>query len=67
MVDIRYPIGMMFTILGVLIGIYGFVTTGDSGMYEKSLNVNVNIYSGLLMLVFGLIMLYFARRRKKIS
>ncbi len=37
MVDIRFPIGLMFTILGVLITIFGFVTmsnpkcTGISG------------------------------------
>jgi LPXTG-motif cell wall-anchored protein len=34
-------------------------------MYQKSLGINVNLIMGLLMLVFGLIMLYFARRKKK--
>jgi hypothetical protein len=65
MVDIRIPIGLMFSILGVLISIFGFVTMSDSGMYQKSLGINVNIIMGLLMLVFGLIMLYFARKKKK--
>jgi len=66
MVDIRIPIGLMFTIIGVLISIFGFVTISNTEMYHKSLGINVNIIMGLLMLIFGLIMLYFARRKKKV-
>jgi uncharacterized protein YhhL (DUF1145 family) len=65
MVDIRIPIGLMFTIIGILISVFGFVTVSNTEMYQKSLGINVNIIMGLLMLVFGLIMLYFARRKKK--
>jgi hypothetical protein len=65
MVDIRIPIGLMFSIIGMLISIFGFVTISNTEMYHKSLGINVNIVMGLLMLVFGLIMLYFARRKKK--
>ncbi len=65
MVDIRYPIGLMFTILGVLVTVFGFFTISDSGMYQKSLGVNVNIIMGILMLAFGVFMLYFALRKKK--
>ena len=66
MVDIRIPIGLMFSILGVLITIFGLVTMPDGGMYQKSLGVNVNIIMGVLMLVFGLIMLFFSFRKKKV-
>lgn len=65
MVDIRIPIGLMFTIIGVLISIFGVFTVSNTEMYHKSLGINVNIIMGLLMLVFGLVMLYFARRKKK--
>ena len=65
MVDIRFPIGLMFTILGVLITIFGFVTLSNKDMYEKSLDINVNIIMGILMLIFGLIMLFMAIRKKK--
>jgi LPXTG-motif cell wall-anchored protein len=65
MVDIRIPIGLMFTIFGVLITGYGLVTISDTEMYVKSLGTNVNIIMGLIMLVFGLVMLYFARKKKK--
>ena len=65
MVDIRIPIGLMFTIIGILISVFGFFTMSNAEMYHKSLGINVNIIMGVLMLVFGLIMLYFARRKKK--
>lgn len=65
MVDIRIPIGLMFSILGVLITGYGIVTLSNSEMYQKSLGINVNIIMGVLMLVFGLIMLFLARKKDK--
>jgi len=65
MVDIRIPIGLMFSIIGVLISIFGLTTMSDTAMYQKSLGINVNLIMGVLMLVFGLTMLYFARRKKK--
>jgi hypothetical protein len=67
MVDIRIPIGLMFSIIGILISVFGFFTMSNTGMYQKSLGINVNIIMGLLMLVFGLVMLYFARRKKKVE
>jgi len=65
MVDIRMPIGLMFTILGLIISGYGIITVSNTEMYQKSLGININIIMGVIMLVFGLIMLYFARRKKK--
>ena len=65
MVDIRIPIGLMFSIIGILISVFGFFTMSNAEMYHKSLGINVNIIMGVLMLVFGLTMLYFAGRKKK--
>lgn len=65
MVDIRIPIGLMFSIIGVIISILGIVTMSNAEMYEKSLGVNVNLLMGVLMLIFGLVMLFFAFRKKK--
>lgn len=65
MVDIRIPIGFMFSILGVLVTGFGFFTMSDTALYEKSLNINVNIWMGILMLVFGLFMLFLAKKGKK--
>ena len=65
MVDIRIPIGMMFSILGILITVFGIITVSNTEMYQKSLGINVNIIMGILMLVFGLFMLLLAIRKKK--
>jgi hypothetical protein len=58
--DIRLPIGMMFSILGALLAIYGVATGGDSEMYQSSLGTNINLWWGLVLLVFGAVMLGFA-------
>lgn len=68
MLDIRFPIGLMFSIVGLIITIYGMATIGQDAMYVKSLNVNVNLLSGIGTLVFGLVMLLLSdpvRKRKK--
>ncbi len=58
--DIRWPIGLMFTLLGAMLVIYGLVTGSNTEMYQHSLGLNVNLYWGLLLLVFGGLMLGFA-------
>ncbi|MFN8207648.1 MAG: hypothetical protein U0T82_09610 [Bacteroidales bacterium] len=63
-VDIKIPIGLMFTILGVILSVYGLVTNGDP-MYARSLGININLWSGLCMLVFGGIMLVLSWLPKK--
>ena len=55
--DIKIPIGLMFTLLGLLLGIYGLATGGNTEMYERSLNININLWTGLAMLVVGVFML----------
>jgi hypothetical protein len=64
--DIKFPIGLMFTIFGVILTIQGIFTAGNIVLYEKSLNVNVNLWSGLFMLVFGSLMLIFSIKKKKL-
>ena len=63
--DIRIPLGLMFLITGGLMTLYGLFTRG-SAIYEKSLNINVNLIWGLLMLTFGLVMYLFGRHPKRI-
>jgi hypothetical protein len=59
--DIRIPLGLMFLITGGLMALYGLCTRG-SAIYEKSLNMNINLIWGGLMLVFGLVMYLMGRR-----
>jgi hypothetical protein len=59
--DIRIPLGLMFLVTGGLMTLYGLFTRG-SAIYEKSLNININLIWGGLMLVFGLVMYIMGRR-----
>jgi hypothetical protein len=64
--DIRLPIGGLFTLLGLVLAAYGFATAGDSGHYERSQSINVNLWWGMVMLAFGaglLLSATFYRRR----
>jgi hypothetical protein len=63
--DIRLPIGMLFLTIGVLLTVYGLITMGNAAMYERSLSIDINLWWGLAMLVFGGLMTYFGRTRAK--
>jgi len=67
--DIKLPIGLMFTVFGVMLTIFGIATGGDVEMYKKSLDININIWSGVIMTIFGIAMLIPAllQRKKKNS
>lgn len=52
--DIRLPIGVILTLYGVVLVIYGAVA--DPAIFENSLGVNIDIWWGAAMLVFGLFM-----------
>ena len=58
--DIRFPIGIMFTLIGLLLTITGLVTGGDPAFYKLSLGSNINLVWGLVLLVFGGLMWGFA-------
>ena len=57
--DVRLPIGLMFSVFGLLLVVYGLAA--DAAIYARSLGVNVNLWWGLVLLAFGLVMLAFAR------
>ena len=64
-VDIRFPIGLMFAILGALLTLYGLfgALTGSTEMYARhSLGINVNLWWGILVFIFGAVMLRFGWR-----
>ena len=63
--DIRLPIGMMFSLLGGLLTVYGLCTGSDADLYRSSLGINVNLWWGIVLLIFGQIMFYMGRRSQK--
>lgn len=64
-IDIKFPIGLMFTILGMILAVFGLFTNSDAGLYQRSLGININLWSGAAMLVFGLLMLGLAWKSRK--
>jgi len=59
--DIRWPIGLMFTLIGVLLTGFGVVKKSDS----MSLDININLIWGVVLLVFGVLMLFGAACGRK--
>jgi hypothetical protein len=59
--DIRWPIGLMFTLIGVLLTAFGAIKSADS----MSLGININLVWGLVLLAFGVFMLLGAISGKK--
>jgi hypothetical protein len=58
--DIRLPIGLLFSLIGLLL--VGFGAFSDNAIYQRSLGFNVNLAWGAVLLVFGVIMVIFGRR-----
>ena len=55
--DVRVPIGLLFSAIGLALVAYGLVS--DPAIYAKSLGVNVNLWWGVVLLAFGAVMLVF--------
>jgi hypothetical protein len=58
--DIRLPIGLMFTVLGALLVVFGLIE--DKSVFQRSLGINVNLWWGIVMLIFGIVMFLLGRR-----
>ena len=59
--DIRWPIGFMFSLIGVLLMGFGAANSADS----QRLGMNINLVWGIVLLVFGVLMLVGAARGRK--
>jgi hypothetical protein len=64
-VDIRLPLGVLFSVLGVLLAGYGLGS--NRAIYERSLGVNINLDWGLFLLAFGITMIAFGRHATKVA
>ena len=58
--DIRVPIGALFTLIGLLLTGYGIATVGQPGMSPTG--IPIDLVWGVALLVFGLAMLALGRR-----
>lgn len=58
--DIRWPIGLMFLVVGVLMLVAGFTVPPEQ--LQRSLGLNINFVWGIGLLIFGGLMTFFAWR-----
>ena len=61
MLDLRVPTGFFFSIVGLILVAMGVFAPAERAALTDS---NVNLYCGLFMLVFGLLMLGLSRLSK---
>jgi hypothetical protein len=43
--------------------VFGFITRSDAAMYSRSLGININLIWGVVLLIFGALMLFLASRK----
>jgi hypothetical protein len=58
--DIRLPIGMLFSIFGIMLIVFGVFS--NPLLYAQSLGININLLWGAVLLVFGAVMLILGGR-----
>ena len=63
--DIRLPIGLMFSLVGALLTGYGLLSTKSEIYATHSLGININLIWGAVLVVFGVLMLAGALRARK--
>jgi hypothetical protein len=61
-IDLRVPVGSLFSVLGVLLSAYGAATRGDPGTMPTG--VAIDVIWGVVLLAFGVGMLLLARRAR---
>jgi len=60
--DVCLPIGLLFSFLGLVLTVFGLFS--DPEIYRVSLGINVNLTWGIVLLGFGLVMLFFGLKRR---
>jgi len=56
--DLRIPLGIMFTIFGLILTATGFF--GGAELTKQSLGINMNLWWGLILFLFGVAMFLLA-------
>ncbi len=65
--DLRWPIGLMFALIGALLTGMGVLNASGSTTKVADSSININLIWGLVLLVFGAFMLIMAMRGNKDS
>jgi hypothetical protein len=59
--DIRYPIGYLFLVVGGILAAYGAFGSDPAIYAAHSLGLNINLWWGLILAAFGAVMLALAK------
>jgi hypothetical protein len=57
--DLRLPIGLLFVVFGAILALDGLIA------HRMVLGINVNLWWGVVMVVFGAAMLWLAARARQ--
>ncbi len=60
--DARISMGMLFTLIGTILTAFGLATRTNTAVYAKSLGIDANLWWGLVLLVFGVVVMMLGRR-----
>jgi uncharacterized membrane protein HdeD (DUF308 family) len=60
--DLRRPTGYLFALLGLILALYGLISPDVQAPMEPG--VNVNLWCGLTLLIFGGCLLWLSFRAK---
>lgn len=63
--DLRIPMGLMFTLVGIILTAFGIATRTNTALYAKSLGINANLWWGIVLLAFGQLMYQLGRKEQK--
>ncbi|HUA99693.1 MAG TPA: hypothetical protein VMA34_15280 [Terracidiphilus sp.] len=61
-IDLRIPTGMMFTLVGAVLMAFGLSTRENPAFYAQAMGIDVNLWWGVVLLAFGLLLVALGRR-----
>lgn len=60
--DARISMGMLFTLIGTILTAFGVATRSNTAAYAKSFGIDANLWWGLVLLAFGVVVMMLGRR-----
>ncbi len=63
MIDLRLPIGIFFILVGVILMIFGLVS--PTNIPNIDVHINIDLYWGIVLLLFGIPMTFFGLRAER--
>ena len=61
--DLRRPIGILLSVLGLILLLYGIIASDVRAALDS--DINVNLECGIILVIFGGIMLWLSLRHKR--